>query len=156
MFLFFIIFNFRRSSSSRSLNSGDREFLAIILLNILLIFRSSNCYFRLSVHSYDRKTGSQSGLTGSNPECIILALARTRIEKKVFYFNKKIFKRKNILAARETTTAHGETERVLMKETSRVRYGYLAPSSGRFNESSAISTNHLRLTFESKILRVYP
>jgi K+-dependent Na+/Ca+ exchanger-like protein len=28
--------------------------------------------------------------------------------------------RKNILAARETTTAHGETERVLMKETSRV------------------------------------
>jgi len=31
-----------------------------------------------------------------------------------------IMERKNILAARETTTAHGETERVLMKETSRV------------------------------------
>merc|ERR1712168_1722833 len=31
--------------------------------------------------------------------------------------------RKNILAARETTTAHGETERVLMKETSRVSEG---------------------------------
>ena len=38
-----------------------------------------------------------------------------------FVLNLVTFQRKNILAARETTNINGETERVLLKEPSRLR-----------------------------------